>query len=153
MGSPSVIHGKPVLLCESDLDAIVDIEKRSYSYPWSHGVFLDCLQSGYEIAGLREQDRLLGYSVIRRVLDEVHLLNLCVAPECRGRGLARLLLRHLLNSAREQDAVVISLEVRASNQAAIALYRSEGFREIAVRPDYYPDARGREDGHIMECHL
>lgn len=141
------------LLGEADLDAILQIETRCYSYPWTQGIFMDCLESGYDILGIREQNRLMGYAVIRQVLDEVHLLNLCVAPERRGQGVARGLLRSLLNAAREHGAVVISLEVRASNHAAKALYRSEGFREIAVRPDYYPESRGREDGHIMECHL
>ncbi|TVP56057.1 MAG: ribosomal-protein-alanine N-acetyltransferase [Halomonadaceae bacterium] len=141
------------LLQEKDLAAVMHIEKCCYSFPWSQGVFADCLRSGYDLLGAWDNSRLLGYAVLRQVLDEIHLLNLCVAPHCRGQGVARILLRSLMQGARENGAVVVSLEVRASNVAARALYRSEGFMDIALRPDYYPDARGREDGHIMECHL
>lgn len=141
------------LLQEAHLEAVLHIEQCSYSFPWSRAVFADCLSSGYDLLGAWDQGRLMGFAVVRQVLDEMHLLNLCVAPDHRSQGVARLLLRSLMQAAREHGAVVISLEVRASNRAARALYRSEGFTDIAVRPDYYPDARGREDGHIMECHL
>jgi ribosomal-protein-alanine N-acetyltransferase len=84
---------------------------------------------------------------------EGHLLNLCVAPEHQGHGQGRRLLRQVFEVARWQRLQRLFLEVRPSNPQAIALYESEGFNEIGKRPNYYPAAKGREDGIVMAIEL
>jgi len=141
------------LLTCADLPAVLNIERTSYSFPWSEAVFADCMKAGYECWGGYQAGELLGYGIMQQILDEVHLLNLCVAPRQRGRGVARLLLRQVIVRSRQQGAVTLGLEVRASNLAARELYASEGFMETGVRPDYYPDSRTREDAHILSLPL
>lgn len=140
-------------LTDEDLDQLLEIERGGYSFPWAEKLFRDSLGSGYLSFGLWMQDELLGYAISTLVLDEVHLLNLCVHPRHRRQGLARYLLRHLIARAHQEGAGVIMLEVRVSNKGAIALYESEGFEPCGVRPDYYPDAGSREDALVMKLTL
>lgn len=140
-------------LTEADLDAVLDIERQGYSFPWSEAVFRDCFRSDYRLWALCDGDRLIGYAVVAYLFDEAHLLNLCVAPGCRRSGGGRYLLRCLVTeSARDRMEQVI-LEVRDSNRAAIELYRGEGFTEIGTRPGYYPSSTGREDAVVMALGL
>jgi ribosomal-protein-alanine N-acetyltransferase len=132
-----------------DLPEILNIELQCYSHPWSDGIFLDCFKPGYRLWGVCQNGSLVGYAVATYVLDEVSLLNLCVHPGCRGRGVGRLLLRHLLADAVRECMNQVILEVRLSNNVASKLYRNEGFEEIGRRPQYYPAASGREDARIM----
>ena len=137
----------------ADLAMIRPIEDASYSHPWSEGNFADSLKAGYSAWLLEEGDACLGYYVVMQVVDELHVLNLAVAPAQRRRGLGRRLLEHALAGARERGAVRALLEVRVSNAPAIALYRAEGFTDLAVRHAYYPADGGREDALIMEKDL
>ncbi len=136
-----------------DLAAVQAIEEASYPYPWTRGIFSDCLRVGYHCEVLVVAGQLAGYCIHSRAMDEAHLLNLCIAPEHRGRGLGRHLLNHLLDQARSGHVDRLYLEVRPSNRSAIALYRALGFRVIGRRPGYYPAAEGREDAQVMVLHL
>lgn len=136
-----------------DIDAVVAIENRSYVFPWTTGIFRDCLRAGHQCWVLEAGIQLLGYGVLSAAAGEAHLLNICIAPEYQGRGHGRRLLRRMIDLARWHKAQQVFLEVRPSNPAAIALYREEGFNEIGQRPNYYPAAKGREDAIVMALEL
>jgi [ribosomal protein S18]-alanine N-acetyltransferase len=138
---------------EADLDAILAIEQRAYPFPWTRGIFRDCLAAAYPAWVLHEHGLTIGYGVISLAADEAHLLNLCIAPERQGRGYGRQLLRALVKLAADRGAARIFLEVRPSNPNAIALYHDEGFNEIGRRPRYYPAKEGREDAIVMAMEL
>ncbi|MFN2380973.1 MAG: ribosomal protein S18-alanine N-acetyltransferase [Guyparkeria sp.] len=136
-------------LAGEDLPEIVAIEEAAHPYPWSEAVFEDCLRAGYRLDGAFVRGELIGYSVIMSVLDEWHLLNLCVDPAMQRRGVGRFLLERLLESADTGGASCLLLEVRAGNRVAIALYESAGFADIGRRKAYYPAPDGREDARVM----
>ena len=137
-----------------DLDAVMAIEQRAYPFPWTRGIFIDCLASGYSAWVLECGRQIIGYGLLSVAADEAHVLNVCVDPQVQSRGHGRLLLRALLDSARKHRAQRVFLEVRPSNPNAIALYQSEGFNEIGRRPRYYPAANnGREDALVMAIEL
>jgi ribosomal-protein-alanine N-acetyltransferase len=136
-----------------DLDAVLENEIRSYAFPWTRGVFADCLRSAYECWVLQERDALIGHGVLSVASDEGHLLNLCVRRDRQGEGHGRVLARHMIDRARVRGAKVVILEVRPTNRVALALYRSLGFREIGRRPDYYPAERGHEDAQVLALSL
>lgn len=138
---------------EADVDAVMAIERSAYPFPWTPGIFRDCLRAGYPAWVLQGDAGLIGYGVLSVAAGEAHLLNLCVAPGVQGRGHGRWLLRALLRVARDQGAERIFLEVRPSNPHAMALYQDEGFNEIGRRPRYYPDHGGREDAIVMAMEL
>lgn len=132
-----------------DLDAVVELERASYAFPWTRGIFDDCLRMGYHGFVSEDEQGLQGYYVTSVAVHEGHLLNLCVDQRLRGRGLGRQLLRHAMAHFREEQAETVFLEVRPSNKAAIALYESEGFVEIGIRKDYYRSSGDREDALIL----
>jgi ribosomal-protein-alanine N-acetyltransferase len=134
---------------EDDLDAVVAIEQRAYAFPWTRGIFRDCLRAGYPAWLVEEAGAIAGYGVLSVAADEAHILNVCTAPEAQGRGHGRRLLRALVQLARGHGAQRLFLEVRPSNPQAIALYHAEGFNEIGRRPRYYPAKDGREDAIVM----
>lgn len=139
---------------ESDLDAVVAIEVRAYPFPWTRGIFRDCLHAGHAMWVLEREGVLLGYGVLGIAAGEAHVLNVCVAPEAEGRGHGRRMLRALLKVARGGGALRVFLEVRPSNPHAISLYHDEGFNEIGRRPRYYPAPNhGREDAIVMALEL
>lgn len=110
-------------LTEALLDAVLRVEQSAYSHPWTRGNFLDSIQAGYQLQALMGDDTLLGYFVAMEGVEEVHLLNITVAPEFQGQGWARLMLDALALWSRGQGARWLWLEVRASN--ARAMQRSE----------------------------
>lgn len=136
-------------LTREDMQAVVEIERLGYAFPWSDAVWDDCLRSGYTMLGIERGPRLEGYAVLATIVDEAHLLNLCIRPSSRGRGLARRLLHQILREAGHLAVARVILEVRVSNQGAQALYLSEGFEVVGGRRGYYPDAGGREDALVM----
>jgi ribosomal-protein-alanine N-acetyltransferase len=136
-----------------DLEAIARIELAAYPYPWTFGIFRDCLAAGYECWVLERSAEIIGYGVLSVAGGEAHILNLCVAPAEQGRSLGRRILSRLLDLARWHRAERVFLEVRPSNKAAIALYDSAGFNEIGKRPNYYPGKRAREDALVMAMEL
>ena len=138
---------------DADVDAVHDVERRAYEFPWTAGIFRDCLRADY-MAGVLERDgAVLGYFLMSLAAGEAHVLNIAVAPEQQGRGHGRRMLRSLVHLARARGAQRIFLEVRPSNRGAIALYHDEGFNEIGRRPRYYPARDGREDALVMAMEL
>ena len=157
-----------VPMTTADLDAVWDMEKRAYSHPWSLGNFRDSLQSGYPAQMLvsdalpgesplnltATSQALLGYLVAMRGVDEVHVLNIAVAPEHRRQGWGQVLLQALAVQSLAEGAQWIWLEARASNHPALALYRHVGFLPMGVRKQYYPAGGGqREDAVVMSLNL
>ena len=141
-------------MVRGDVATVSRIEKRAYEFPWSRGLFKDCLNAGYCCQVLEQGGEVVGYAIASVVLDEAHLLNLCIAPEQQGRGLATRLLWHITELVRVYGARTLFLEVRPSNPPALRLYQQAGFCEIANRSDYYPAAGGRrEDALVMARHL
>ena len=136
------------------LDTLLAVEQRAYSHPWTRGNFIDAMASGYQAQLLMAGDHLLGYFVAMMGVDEVHLLNLTVAPEFQRQGWARVLLDALALWSRGQRAQWLWLEVRASNQRAQHIYAAHGFRRVGERKRYYPADHGeREDAVVMSLAL
>lgn len=140
-------------MAESDLDRIMEIELAAYPYPWTRGIFADCLRVGYDCWGVQRDGILAGYSVQNNIAGENHLLNLCIAPEYQREGLGSILLDHAIRLARLQACFCIFLEVRPSNLAGFALYRKYGFKAVAERPDYYRSDLGKETAIVMRLDL
>lgn len=139
-----------------DLAPVLEIEQASYALPWTRGNFVDSLTGGCQALCLRDaRSALLGYLVALRGANEVHLLNLTVAPGARRHGHARYLLEHLRATSVADGATQIWLEVRADNDPALTLYRSFGFTEVGLRRGYYPAARSsaRADAVAMSLAL
>ncbi len=132
-----------------DLAAVSDIERRSYDFPWSHGVFRDCLLAGYNCLVLVQEEKTVGYAILSVAAGEAHILNLCIDPRNRSLGYGERLLDEMLAIARAAEVTEIFLEVRPSNAAAIKLYRKKGFHQIASRPSYYQATDGREDAAVF----
>ena len=132
-----------------DLAMVSDIERRSYDFPWSHGVFRDCLLAGYQCLVLERDDKVTGYAILSVAAGEAHILNLCVAPAYRSHGYGERLLDEILFRARSASVREILLEVRPSNKSALALYKKKGFYQVANRPEYYRAHEGREDACVL----
>jgi ribosomal-protein-alanine N-acetyltransferase len=138
---------------EADLSRIHRIELASYEHPWSLGNFADSLSAGYSMWVREAEGEVIGFYAMLAAVGEAHLLNLTIAPLWRRHGLGRDLLEHCMAGACDHRAESLFLEVRTSNTAAIALYRSSGFVDLAVRRGYYPARDGREDALIMKKDL
>lgn len=137
------------LMTHEDMGLVSDIERRSYEYPWSHGVFRDCLLAGYQCIVLDRDERVAGYGILSIAGGEAHILNLCVDPLYRSHGYGERLLDEILFRARAASVREIFLEVRPSNQTALALYRKKGFHQVSNRPAYYQAQAGREDAAVL----
>jgi ribosomal-protein-alanine N-acetyltransferase len=136
-------------MTHEDLPLVSDIERRSYEFPWSHGVFRDCLLAGYYCVVLERGGRVAGYGILSVAAGEAHILNLCVDPNYRAHGYGERILDEVLLQARSAEVREIFLEVRPSNQTALALYRKKGFHQVANRPAYYQAQEGREDAAVL----
>ncbi|MFO1434985.1 MAG: ribosomal protein S18-alanine N-acetyltransferase [Gammaproteobacteria bacterium] len=136
-------------MVEADLPEVMYVEERCYEFPWTLGIFQDCLRVGYPCWTLVGGERIEGYGVMMVGAGEAHILNICVRQESRGRGHGRAILDHLMAEARLHHAHSAYLEVRPTNAEAIALYRHAGFSEVGYRRNYYPAATGREDALIL----
>ncbi|WP_262492566.1 ribosomal protein S18-alanine N-acetyltransferase [Marinobacter sp. AL4B] len=137
-------------LTPGDLPRVMELERLGHSHPWTEGIFRDCFKDSYRVWAYVSENELVGYTIISYQFDEAHLLNVCVHPTVRGMGVGRKLLQHAIAVAVEDDLACMILEVRKSNRAATLLYRSEGFKQIGVRPKYYPGPSGGEDARVME---
>ncbi len=135
------------------LEQIMAIERLAYPFPWTKSMFATSLSSGDLCLILVLNEEIVGYAIVNYILDEAHLLNICISPQFEKRGLGRVLLRYLISEAKEKACMMFFLEVRQSNVQAISLYFSEGFNEVGVRPNYYPAQRGREDAVLMTLDL
>ena len=133
----------------ADLQAVAEVELASYQFPWNIGIFRDCLLAGYQSLVLEIGGNVSGYCIMSIAAGEAHLLNICIHPSCQRLGYGRRLLVEGLARAREVGVETVFLEVRPSNDVAIMLYRSLGFRLIGRRPSYYQADGGREDAVIF----
>jgi [ribosomal protein S18]-alanine N-acetyltransferase len=136
----------------ADVDAMLALEQRAYSHPWTHGNFVDSVVGGHWIWLGHEASELRAYWLAMPVLDELHLLNLAVDPARWGQGLGRQALLHLREQARQQQIREVWLEVRVSNVRAQRLYQRDGFLTVGRRREYYPggpQGKGREDAYLM----
>jgi ribosomal-protein-alanine N-acetyltransferase len=139
----------------ADLDQVLAVERAAYSFPWTRGNFVDSLAIGYLAELLvSDSDGLVGYYVAMPGVDEMHLLNLTVAPRLQRRGHARTLLDALQRRCLEQALPKLWLEVRASNARARQIYARRGFAEVGLRRGYYPAGKApREDAIVMSLDL
>jgi len=136
-------------MTERDLDDVLRIEYRVYSHPWSRANFADSIGSGYSCWVCRIGGELVGYFVVMLAVDEAHLLNISVAEQRQRLGFGARLLHQAMKTAQLGGAATMLLEVRPSNEKALALYRHFGFRQIGVRRGYYPATGGREDALVL----
>jgi ribosomal-protein-alanine N-acetyltransferase len=142
---------KPVL--PEHIADILSIEQLAYDFPWTEGLLTDCLKGNYSFYALFERGTIIAYGIMTCVLNEAHILNLCVNPKHQGRGLGKMMLEFLLEKASEKRSLQVFLEVRESNQVAQSLYENNGFNRLGVRNAYYPHHDGREDAIIYAKHL
>ena len=133
----------------ADLAEVAVLEKSLYAFPWSLGNFRDSVNAGYDCWTVTHGEAVIGYAVLMVALDEAHLLNIAVAAEWQNQGIGHDFLKHMIEVARVASCQIVYLEVRPSNVAARHLYRNLGFQQIAIRPEYYPAASGREDALFL----
>lgn len=155
--APELLSSAPELqirpMRAGDLAEVVAVERASYQFPWSEGIFRDCLRVGYTCRVVALERQLLAYGVMSAGAGEAHVLNLCVAEGMRCRGVGKRLLRSLLERALEAGMSEAFLEVRPSNTAAIRLYLACGFVQVGMRRGYYQAAGGREDAAVFRLAL
>ncbi|OGA96738.1 MAG: ribosomal-protein-alanine N-acetyltransferase [Betaproteobacteria bacterium RIFCSPLOWO2_12_FULL_66_14] len=138
---------------DADLAEVLAVENAIYSHPWTRGNFADSLRAGYQCWTWRLGNELLGYFILLVAAGEGHLLNLSVAAARQRSGHGSALLMEAMRMARARGAQHLFLEVRPSNLGAKALYRRFGFRQVSVRPGYYPAHAGREDALVLTLAL
>lgn len=141
----------------ADIDPILDIERHSFRQPWNRISFLgelDCKQaSGYIVKISEDQgkEQVIAYLFLRLLAEELHILRIAVRPKWRCQGVASWLLDKCFELGFEKGAKLVFLEVRSSNESAIALYRKQGFTVVGRRPNYYSDSR--EDALVLIKYL
>ena len=123
---------------DKDIPQVVDIEQRSFKFPKPEAIFRED-EHKYLVA--KEENRVVGYIGIEKILDEVHIINMAIDPDYRQQGIGKRLMQHVLN-----DEEVFFLEVRVSNETAKSIYERYGFKVINVRKAYYADG---EDAFVM----
>lgn len=137
----------------ADIAAVGVVERASYLFPWSDGVFRDCVRVGYMCRVVESADGIVGYGIMSFGAGEAHILNVCIRADHRGSGLGRRLMNYLLERAREEYMQEVFLEVRPSNAVAIKLYETLGFVRIGLRKSYYQATGGREDALVYKLDL
>lgn len=132
----------------SDVPAVIAVERASYPFPWSEGVFRDCIRVGYLCRVVESEGEVGGYGIMSHGAGEAHILNICIRSDLRGAGIGRRLMSFLLERALVAEVHDVFLEVRPSNPIAIGLYESLGFTRVGVRKGYYQASGGREDAWV-----
>jgi ribosomal-protein-alanine N-acetyltransferase len=144
----------PRVMLNDDLTEVHGIEKSANRFPWSIKNFADSLDSGHHAwVYCDAYDVIIGYAIVQLVMDEAHLLNICVRPDMQGEGYGRRILEHVIDHAKSRAAALLVLEVRRSNHRAQNLYSQFGFNEMTIRRGYYPAEQGREDAILMGLDL
>ena len=138
---------------QADIEPVHQIECDTYDFPWSIGIFRDCLLAGYMNLTMERDGEVVGYAVMSVAAGEAHLLNICVGGDLRRRGYGRMFLEQLLDLAQGAEAQRIYLEVRPSNKAALSLYDSMGFTVLGIREKYYRAHDGKEDAVVLVRHF
>jgi ribosomal-protein-alanine N-acetyltransferase len=145
------IRFRPMLV--PDIAAVAAVERASYLFPWSEGVFRDCVRVGYLCRVVEADGEIAGYGIMSFGAGEAHILNVCIRSDLRGGGVGRKLMDFLLARARDEYMQEVFLEVRPSNAVAIRLYETLGFARIGVRKSYYQASTGREDALVYKLEL
>ena len=140
-------------MTEDDVAGVVALERAAYRFPWSEGIFRDCLRVGYVCRVIDLAGALVGYGIMSMGAGEAHILNVCVREDLRCRGLGRRMLEYLLDRAHGSGMLEAFLEVRPSNVVAIRLYQALGFEQVGVRRGYYQAPGGREDAAVLRLDL
>ena len=143
------MHVRIVPMTADHLDEVAELERICFTTPWSRNMLaeeLDNYLSAFLVA-LDDNDKVAGYAGLQAVLDEGYITNVAVRPDCRRQGIAGKLLQVFLDFAKGNHLAFLSLEVRASNYDAMALYGSLGCRSVVRRKNYYEHPR--EDAIIM----
>ena len=153
VGMSSAIFDDICQVLPEHIPEIFEIEKAAYPFPWTEGMLTDCLKTNYYFYAMFRQGRVIAYGVMSCILDESHILNLCVSPEYQKQGLGKKMLCRLLDKARVNQSHTVFLEVRESNHTAQHLYEDIGFNRLGNRKEYYPDEVGREDAIIYAKEL
>jgi ribosomal-protein-alanine N-acetyltransferase len=141
------------VMLEDDLDDVIAIEESVYPFPWTRGIFHDCLNIGYRCRVLERNKKIIAYSVMSIAAGESHLLTIVVAKEEQGKGYGKKILNEMIQQAVIHCVNTMYLEVRTSNTTAIQLYEQRGFNELGIRSKYYPAEKGREDALILALDL
>lgn len=136
-----------------DVSSVMITEESVYPFPWTDGIFRDCIRVGYQCWLAYEDGRLIGHAVMSIAAGECHLLNLSIAEQHQGKGYGRQFVMFLMDIAHQRGAASMLLEVRPSNLAAINLYQSCDFNEIGCRKNYYPADNGRENALLFAREL
>ncbi len=136
-----------------DVTAVGVLERAAYPFPWSEGIFRDCVRVGYLCRVAELDGQVVAYGIVAMGAGEAHILNLCVRDDLRGRGVGRQMLKLLLERVREAGVGDAFLEVRPTNTLAISLYQSVGFVQVGLRRGYYQAAQGREDALVLKLAL
>lgn len=143
------MHVRIVPMNADHLDQVAELERICFPDPWSRNMLAEELDNALSafLVALDDQDHVVGYAGVQVILDEGYITNVAVRPECRRQGIAGKLLQVFLDFAQGNQLAFLTLEVRASNYDAIALYGSRGFRSVGRRKNYYEHPR--EDAIIM----
>jgi [ribosomal protein S18]-alanine N-acetyltransferase len=145
------VRFRPMAL--ADVAAVVAVERASYLFPWSEGVFRDCIRVGYLCRVVEFGGEVAGYGIMSYGAGEAHILNICIRNDLRNAGIGRRLMDFLLERARAAEMHDVFLEVRPSNPIAIRLYETLGFTRVGVRKAYYQASGGREDAWVYKLVL
>ncbi len=132
-----------------DVAQVMQVEKAVYQYPWTEGIFNDCIRVGYECWLAETDESLVAHAVISVAAGESHILNISVSNQYQGQGIGKQFIEFLVSIAKSKKASMILLEVRPSNVQAINCYNATGFNEIGCRKNYYPGPNGREDALLF----
>ena len=155
--APELLDAVPDILirpmAESDVSDVIAVERASYQFPWSEGIFRDCLRVGYVCRVVAINDTIIGYGVMSVGAGEAHILNLCIGELHRCRGVGKRLLTYLVERGTAAGMGEAFLEVRPSNTSAIRLYLSVGFEQVGMRRGYYQAVGGREDAAVLKLAL
>lgn len=143
------MHVRIVPMNADHLDEVAELERICFSTPWSRNMLAEELENMLSafLVALDDSGRVVGYAGLQVVVDEGYITNVAVRPECRRQGIAGKLLQVFLDFAQAHHLAFLTLEVRASNYDAIALYGARGFRGVGRRKNYYEHPR--EDAIIM----
>ena len=155
--APEMLNPVPDILIrpmsENDVSEVIAVERASYQFPWSEGIFRDCLRVGYVCRVVTVNDTIIGYGVMSVGAGEAHILNLCIGDLYRCKGVGRRLLTYLIERGAAAGMSEAFLEVRPSNTSAIRLYLSVGFEQVGMRRGYYQAVGGREDAAVLKLAL
>jgi ribosomal-protein-alanine N-acetyltransferase len=154
--NPSLVESAELVfrhMKKSDINAVLQIEKAAYEFPWELQIFRDCFRVNYICRVAEKLGHIQAYGIASVGAGESHVLNLCVSPAAQRKGYGRAMMENLMQLARDKGAEMMLLEVRPSNEKAINLYLDLGFNEVGQRRNYYPASKGREDALVLACTL